>query len=99
MDRHRRHPWWSAVSRYRRKPTEIEAVRWDGTDPARDAIEAMGAAFGWLGEGRLGKLIAGKGQAQGEVDVPIGHWVAKAAADDFYPIDPGVFAVLYEAVE
>jgi len=88
------------ADRYRRKPTEITAVQWDGTDDAQRRICSMGADFGTPdARTQPAELVAGKSGAQGVVNVPIGHWVAKAADDDFYPIDPEVFAATYEPVE
>lgn len=86
--------------RFRRKPTEITAVQWDGSRDAATKIALLGADFAvpFLEE-RPALLMAGKGGAQGAVNVPIGHWVAKAGDDDFYPIDPDVFAATYEPVE
>lgn len=86
--------------RYRRKPTEIVAAQWDG-DVGGVAIEeiiAMGVEVDFVDHSPTLRITAGKGGAQGWVDVPEGHWVAKAADDDFYPIDPEVFAATYEPV-
>ena len=88
------------AERYRRKPTEIEAVQWDGTAKNDRAIWAMGADFAVpFHVYQPAHLLAGKGGSQGMVDVPLGHWVAKAADDDFYPIDPDVFDATYEPIE
>lgn len=82
------------MSSYERIPTTIEAVQWDGTSPAGRDIIAMGASFSHIA-GTDARLIAGKHGAQGIVDVPIGHWIARAAPDDFYPIHPDVFVETY----
>lgn len=80
---------------FRRRPTTIEAVQWDGRAETLDSLRALGATFRMMP--RNLHLLAGKAGAQGEdVIVPVGHWVAKAASDDFYPIDPEVFAATYE---
>lgn len=88
------------AERYRRKSTEITAVQWDG-EADGDAVEriiAMGVEVDFVDFSRTLRIKAGKRGAQGWVDVPEGHWVARAADDDFYPIDPDVFAATYEAV-
>ena len=85
------------ADRYRRRLTEIDAVQWDGSDRALDNIRAMGATLRRMP--RVLHLLAGKGGAQGDVIVPVGHWIAKAADDDFYPIDPEVFAATYEPAD
>lgn len=90
------------MPKYRRKPTEIEAVHWTATREAYLDIKDLGVSVtvnvNW---GRYSgmKILAGKNQAQGWVEVPVGHWIAKASDDDFYPIDPEVFAATYEVVE
>lgn len=86
-----------SVARYRRKPTDIEAVQWDGNPETLDELRAMGATFRLMP--RSLHLLAGKAGAQGsDVIVPVGHWIAKASSDDFYPIDPDVFAATYDLV-
>lgn len=84
------------MSNYRRKPTEITAVQWDGSKGALADIDDMGADFTRPYRDDPAMLLAGKGGAQGWVNVPVGHWVAKAGPDDFYPIAPEVFAATYE---
>lgn len=84
--------------RFRRKPSVIDAVHWDGTDGALDAIKAMGAKFRPSVEGATAtyvvthELLCGVDGVQGYVPVPVHHWVAKAAPNDFYPIAPEAMA-------
>jgi hypothetical protein len=85
------------MTKYRRKPTEIEAVQWDGSVNAGRSIVLMGAEFNHA-NGIDARLLAGVAGAQGAVNVPVGHWIAKAD-DHFYPIDPEIFAQIYEAVD
>lgn len=88
------------MTKYRRRPTVIEAVQRDGTYQSTRDIRALGADVRVPPDlEKPLRLRAGKGGAQGWVDVPLGHWIAKAAEDDFYPIDPDVFAATYEAAE
>lgn len=88
------------MARYERIPTVIEAVQWTGDNDAE--LVALGAPF--MVERLVGdppwplSLLAGKGGAQGPVGVPVGHWVAKGAPDDFWPIDPEVFSATYRPV-
>jgi hypothetical protein len=87
------------MSRYRKKPVEIDAMRWTG-----DNIDAL---FEWAGpsivnyptdktpERLLLTTIDGV-----EVPCPVGHWVIREPVPDrFYPCDPEVFADRYEPVD
>ena len=86
--------------RYRRRSTYIQAVQWDDKASSHRAILELGAEFEVpFVRGAPARMLAGKSGAQGWVDVPVGHWVAKASADDFYPIDPDVFAETYESAK
>ncbi|RIS87420.1 hypothetical protein [Mycobacteroides abscessus] len=83
--------------RFRKRPVEVEAVQWDGTNDAE--IRAWGADF-WPIEpedrtddpDRTGQL----GTYSSWVGVPDGTWIVK---DDkgFHPCEPDVFAETYES--
>lgn len=87
--------------RYRSKPTEIEAVQWNGDPNDLRGFQAP-IMFDYTDseEGVL-RLHAGVRGAQGWVDVPVGHWIVRNPGDltDFWPVDPEVFARKYEPVE
>lgn len=88
---------------YRKRPTEIEAVRFTG-----DNVEDIGQ---WVGifDGISLFLSAGHDMAgtahdqpvlyvaanDGWLNVTVGTWIAKDSKG-FYPIDPQVFATSYE---
>lgn len=84
---------------YRSKPSEIEAVQWTG-DNADEVgriapynfvteVDRDGVVFGWL--------AAGKGGAQGQVPVPVGHWIVRKPGDatDLWTADPVYFDAKY----
>lgn len=71
--------------RFRRKPSDIEAIQWDSTEEAFNAILDMGADVFKQG-GEFIYLLTGIDGAQGYTVVPVGHWIAKAAENDFYPV-------------
>lgn len=84
------------ADRYRRKPTEITAAQWDGSDRAREAIYAMGAEF--TNSPGKAALLAGPNGQSGWVSVPLGTWVATDGTGDFWPIAHRQFAATYEPV-
>lgn len=87
------------MPKFIRNPSEIEAEQWLGNLESLDRIQKMGAVFvtQWQGMQLVGEaqLWTGVGGAQGLTTVPVGHWIAKAAVDDYYPIEPGVFQATY----
>lgn len=89
------------ANRYRSKPTEIEAVQWDGSLHCLTRLEA------WAGDEQIRlhgvnaiQLLAGQDGAQDWVPVPVGHWIVRKPGDpsDYWPVDPEHFASKYEPV-
>lgn len=90
----------STVTRFRKKPLVIEAIRFDGTN--RDAVE--GFAPGYF-------QAINPADREGDPDivaevydrlhstwvgVRIGNWIARGVRGEYYPIDAGVMADTYE---
>lgn len=93
--------------RYRSKPQEVEAVKWDDTDDTVEELWAFTARAISLrfvdddeADRRTLYLVAGVNGAQGPVPVPVGHWIVRRPGDasDLWPVDPDYFAEKYEAV-
>lgn len=91
---------------YRRRPGQILAVKWDGTEHSQGLLlEFAGkdrVSFGRTPSGRLSlELVAGKNGAQGWVFVPVGHWVVRTPddAEDYWPIEGAYFQRNYEPVD
>lgn len=86
------------AKRYRKKPVEIQAIRFTG-DNVTEVRETFGAA-GIYGPTETNPNALLLTTIDGEqVPCPAGHWViAEPVADRFYPCDPGVFEDRYEAV-
>lgn len=90
--------------RYRKKPVEIEAVQWNGTN-----LEEIKAFVGkslvydiidtaWqVGKGIPHVLMKIK-TLEGEMEVSKNDYVIKGVNDEFYPCKPDIFAKTYEAV-
>ena len=83
------------MSKYRKKPVEIEAVKFDGTD---ESVE-------WL----LPQLKSGEiGRAcnklyiktlEGVMEAKVGDYVIKGVNGEFYPCKPDIFEKTYEKIE
>jgi hypothetical protein len=85
------------MSKYRKKPVVVDAVRWTGDNI--DEVWGWGGAAGIYGPTELDGLrvctIDGV-----LIPVPVGHWIIREPKQDrFYPCDPAVFGVTYELVE
>lgn len=79
--------------KYRKKPVVIEAVRWRG-DNAGECHDHAGSAFRVVGQAQV---YAEKEDTW--VNCPVGHYVIKGVAGEFYPCDPDVFAATYEPAD
>lgn len=100
------------MSRFRSKPSEIEAVQWRGDNweevhafaspdgDARTASTAVRLDPDSVYAGHPLQLLAGKDGAQDWVPVPVGHWIVRQPGDlsDHWPVDPDYFAGKYEPV-
>lgn len=85
------------MTRYRSKPSEVEAVQWTGDN--LDEVESFGVGFRYADRwDHPLRIKAGKDGAQGFVDVPVGHWIMRQPGDltDHWPVDPDYFANKYE---
>ena len=82
------------MSKYRKKPVEIEAVKFDGTD---ESVE-------WL----LPQLKSGEickdcnklyiKTLEGVMEAKVGDYVIKGVNGEFYPCKPDIFGKTYEKV-
>lgn len=94
--------------RFRKKPVEIDAVHWDGTniDEVLELVdfEKLPAE---LAEGPDGPGI-GHTPATGDLYIPTlegtmtaraGDWIIKGVQGELYPCKPDIFAATYEPVE
>ena len=83
------------MSKYRKKPVEIEAVKFDGTD---ESVE-------WL----LPQLKSGEickdcnklyiKTLEGVMEAKVGDYVIKGVNGEFYPCKPDIFEKTYEKIE
>lgn len=80
-----------APQRYRKLPVEIEAIQWTGSN-----IEAVKAFVG----GDMHRLVDDLyiETMEGRMKAPVGWWIIRGVAGEFYPCAPEVFTATYEAV-
>jgi hypothetical protein len=79
------------MAKYRKKPVEIEAIKWDGT-----LLELVG----FVGE----SLIIKSGEVcihtlEGDMRISVGDYVIKGVQGEFYPCKPDIFHETYEEVD
>jgi hypothetical protein len=96
------------AARFRKRPVEVEAVRWDG----RNIDEVLAIVdFDRLPETEeSAAYVDGPGighTAMGELEIPTlegtmtampGDWVIRGVKGDVYPCKPDIFEQTYEAV-
>lgn len=80
------------VRRYRKKPVEIEAVRWSGENVATITrfLESQ--------KGRVGMDYVEITTLEGTMRADIGDFIIKGVKGEFYPCKPDIFEATYEAV-
>lgn len=98
-----------SIGTYRKKPVEIEAVRWmgppgtDGVGEAEvsvDELQEWGARVQPTGEwGSDYTLEVWNEPEECWVRCPVGHWIIRGVQGEFYPCDPDIFEATYDLVE
>ena len=93
--------------KYRKRPVVIDAVRWTGQNA--DEVKAfVGQRPGsredgfQLPDGATRDWDQAHVWAEAEgcwMRCPVGHWVIRGVAGEFYPHDPSTFEVTYEAAD
>jgi hypothetical protein len=83
------------MTKFRKKPVEIEAVLFDGSERSLDKVwdlvdTAMGVNYtdGVLSIHTL----------EGAMKVSKGDWVIKGVKGEFYPCKPDIFELTYEKI-
>lgn len=88
------------MSRYRKKPVEVEAVQWDGSEDSARAIKAWADTHGaqplagWVQDTML--LVR---TLEGQMQAAPGDWIIRGVAGEFYPCSPDIFAATYEPAD
>ena len=80
--------------RYRKKPVEITAVRYDGTN-GRAIREWAGEHVREIIEMHA-PLVLAIYTLEGVMKADIGDWVIRGVQGEFYPCKPDIFAATYD---
>lgn len=87
-----------SVSRFRKRPVEVEAIQYDGTNAP--------AIREWGGDARIREisemhapLALAVYTLEGVVKASIGDWIIRGVADELYPCKPDIFERTYETVD
>jgi hypothetical protein len=103
------------VRRYRKRPVEVEAMRYDGPAWVPEQERYRTPAFGQLAQftrGRAGTVLVGSvthggpnqygpviRTLEGPMRVSPGDYIIKGVQGEFYPCKPDIFEATYEPVE
>lgn len=79
------------VQRFRTRPTEVDALQWDGINLAE--------LTGFTGPGIV-KVTGGGDQLWNTQErcwlpLPVGHWVIRGLLGEFYPVSPAALTAKY----
>lgn len=91
------------VKRYRKKPVEIEAVKWTGenheeiNDFCSDLIGENPDESGIAYNDPEGHVIIQT--LEGKVAASVGDYIVKGVKGEFYPVKPDIFHETYEEVD
>lgn len=92
---------------FRKRPVEIRAIQWDGTN-LFDVVSFMSGPPELKGIGQdkweqytdLVRLSGLKIKTlEGEMSASVGDWVIRGIKGEFYPCKPDIFAETYESAE
>ena len=92
--------------RFRKKPVEVEAVRWEGGSTApldaflgQNWARADAKDVHWYLDSDEEQLVIWNAPEHGWIPCPVGHYIIRGVAGEFYPCEPDIFDATYEAVE
>ena len=81
--------------RFRKKPVEVEAMKWTGS--------LTGEFRDWLGAAEWRHVYRDDTlhipTLEGTMTANPGDWIIRGVAGEFYPCKPDIFAATYEPVE
>ena len=86
------------MSKYRKKPVVIEAVRWDGKLVTLHQLQKSGMETTIYSIGTYPIEICNLRvkTLEGEHIADIGDWIIKGVKGEFYPCKPDIFEMTYE---
>lgn len=91
------------VNKFRKKPVEVEAVRWDGT------TTAAGPIVEWINRNGGIAVYGGRSPVvdggyievitlEGQMRAIARDWIIRGVQGEFYPCKPDIFEATYEPV-
>lgn len=88
------------MGKFRKKPVEIEAVQFDGTQYNRDRLEKWmeGSCVNWFFDGSQYSSF-NITTLEGVMEASVGDWIIKGVKGEFYPCKPDIFDATYEIVD
>lgn len=84
------------MPRFRRKPVELDAVRWRGNNFAQITE--------FLKDGESSIIMRGEGTdlqiatLEGLMTARQGDWIVRGTAGELYPVKPDIFKEIYEPI-
>jgi hypothetical protein len=79
------------MPKYRKKPVEIDAIRFTGDNHAEVAAFTGTPDYGTRGQFLIATL-------EGTMEARAGDWVIRGVKGEFYPCKPDIFEATYEPV-
>jgi len=89
----------NTMTRYRKKPVEIEAVQYDGNFRCLDIFSIHDVKDFKLGKESDGSPYLLIPTLEGDMKCSKGDYVIKGIKGEFYPCKPDIFELTYEMVE
>ena len=83
--------------KYRKRPVEIEAIKWDGKISTLSVIEE------WIGDGPQADFTRADPTLtiptlEGDMLASFGDWIIRGVMGEGYPCKPDIFEMTYEPV-
>ncbi len=86
------------MTRYRKRPVEIQAVRWDGTNIGEIAAMFADDLKAITPMGRSSEHLTIR-TLEGNMTAVKGDWIVKGIQGEPYPVKDSIFEATYEPVE
>jgi hypothetical protein len=82
------------IHRYVKKPIEIEALQWVGTN-LNEILEFSPNCFSYE---RNKMVVLAVSTLEGPMTATIGDYIIKGIKDEFYPCKPDIFLLTYDQI-
>jgi hypothetical protein len=91
------------VSRWRKRPVEVDAIQWTGGN-WDDVAEFMGSAMSGNEADIARQMAAADGRVrirtlEGTMAASLGDWIIRGVQCELYPCKPDIFDATYESAE